>query len=83
MVLSASDYERLRPESKQGLSELMAASPLAEVEFGKRGDGMPVREVDLFLAAAAQTHDLCLATRNTSDFDGTGVALTNPWSEAG
>ena len=47
VVLSASDYERLRPESKQGLSALMAASPLAEIEFGTRGDVMPVREVDL------------------------------------
>lgn len=47
VVLSASDYERLCPESKQGLSSLMAASPLAGIEFGKRGDVMPVREVDL------------------------------------
>lgn len=52
------------------------------VEVGRQA-GRTYSQPDLFLAAAAQTHDLCLATRNTSDFDGTGVALTNPWSEAG
>lgn len=47
VVLSARDYERLRPESKSTLSGLMATSPLAGVSFGKRSDQMPVREVDL------------------------------------
>jgi predicted nucleic acid-binding protein len=52
------------------------------VEAGRQA-GRTYSQPDLFLAAAAQIHDLCLATRNTSDFYGTGVALANPWDEAG
>lgn len=52
------------------------------VELGRQA-GHTYSQPDLFLAAAAKIHDLCLATRNTSDFSGTGVALTNPWNEAG
>lgn len=34
---------------------------------------------DLFIAATAILHDLCLVTRNTGDFLRTGVSLLNPW----
>jgi toxin FitB len=37
---------------------------------------------DLFIAATAILHDLCVATRNVDDFVRTGVALFNPWSDA-
>jgi predicted nucleic acid-binding protein len=37
---------------------------------------------DLFIAATAILHDLCVATRNIDDFVRTGVALFNPWSDA-
>ncbi len=47
VVLSARDYDQLRPESGSTLSGLMAASPLAGIEFGERRDAMPVREVEL------------------------------------
>jgi predicted nucleic acid-binding protein len=33
---------------------------------------------DLFIAATAILHDLCLVTRNTGDFLRTGVSLLNP-----
>lgn len=47
VILSAQDYERLQPTSKCSLVELMASSPLAEVEFGERGTTMPIREIQL------------------------------------
>ena len=47
VVISARDYERLRPDSKTTLGGLMANSPLTDIEFGERRDVMPVREVDL------------------------------------
>lgn len=47
VVLSAREYAHLRPESKASLAGLMAASPLADVEFGEQRDAMPVREVEL------------------------------------
>jgi hypothetical protein len=35
---------------------------------------------DLFIAASADLHGLCVATRNTPDFTETGVAVVNPWT---
>ena len=36
---------------------------------------------DLFLAATAALHDLCVVTRNTGDFAATGVPVLNPWTD--
>lgn len=47
VVISVKEFERLQPEPQCSLDELMAASPLAEVEFGDRGTPMPVRKVKL------------------------------------
>lgn len=35
---------------------------------------------DLFFAATASFHDLCVVTRNTDDFEKAGVPVYNPWS---
>ena len=37
---------------------------------------------DLFIAATAILHDLCVVTRNTGDFLRTGVSLLNPWVDS-
>jgi hypothetical protein len=37
---------------------------------------------DLFIAATASVHGLTVITRNTGDFADTGIAVSNPWSEA-
>ena len=34
---------------------------------------------DLFIAALADLHGLCVVTRNVKDFDKAGVAVLNPW----
>jgi len=39
----------------------------------------PRSDHDAFIAATALVHDLTIVTRNTRDFDGTGVKLLNPW----
>jgi len=36
---------------------------------------------DLFIAALAQLHGLCVVTRNVKDFEMAGVPVLNPWSE--
>ena len=36
-------------------------------------------QADMLIGATAWTHNLTLATRNTQDFKGTGIALFNPF----
>ena len=36
---------------------------------------------DLFIAATALHHDLCVVTRNVSDFIAAGVPVLNPWTD--
>jgi predicted nucleic acid-binding protein len=48
-------------------------------------DGKAMRHTfpqpELFIAATATLHDLCLVTRNVDDFVRTGVSLLNPWTD--
>ncbi len=37
-------------------------------------------ERDCLIAATALVHGMTVATRNVSDFEGTGVTLLNPWN---
>jgi predicted nucleic acid-binding protein len=38
---------------------------------------------DSLIAATAKVHGLTLATRNTGDFQATGISLVNPWERVG
>jgi predicted nucleic acid-binding protein len=51
------------------------------VEVGRQR-GHTYSQPDLFIAAAADLRGLCVATRNVTDFDSTGVAVLNPWEES-
>lgn len=50
------------------------------VEEGKK-TRRTFSQPDLRIAATAATHGLTVATRNTSDFEFTGVAVFNPWKQ--
>ena len=39
----------------------------------------PRSDRDALIAATALVHGLTVATRNAADFEGTGVAVLNPW----
>jgi toxin FitB len=41
--------------------------------------GRPIKTADAMIAATAMAHGMSVATRDTGDFAGAGVALINPW----
>lgn len=57
---------------------LMVDRPIAELAADFRAAHDTPFE-DSLIAATAKVHGLTLATRNTTDFKDTGIALVNPW----
>ncbi|MFT4101985.1 MAG: type II toxin-antitoxin system VapC family toxin [Burkholderiaceae bacterium] len=43
--------------------------------------GRPIGAMDAFLAATARQHQFTLVTRNTADFEATGIRLFDPWAD--
>lgn len=56
-----------------------AASYYALIAAARRARGRPITPFDAQIAAIARTAGATLATRNTADFDGCGIELSNPW----
>lgn len=56
-----------------------AAQRYADIVAGRERLGRPIRMADAQIAAICRTTDATLATRNTDDFEETGVELLNPW----
>ena len=55
------------------------AANYAVVVAARRRAGTPISQFDGQIAATALSHRLGVATRNVSDFEGCGLAVTNPW----
>jgi len=73
-TLEHSYAERLLPidlETSRVWGELTAAAPKA---------GRAVHAADGLIAATALRHGLHVMTRNTADFEPTGVLILNPWA---
>lgn len=51
------------------------------VEQGRK-QGHTFSQPDLFIAATAVLHDLCVATRNITDFEKSGTAVFNPFTSS-
>ncbi|GAA1841264.1 type II toxin-antitoxin system VapC family toxin [Pseudonocardia ailaonensis] len=56
-----------------------ASTRYAEIVVGRERLGRPIAMADAQIAAICLARGHRLATRNTKDFDGTGVDLINPW----
>lgn len=54
----------------------------ADIVTGRERIGRPIGVADAQIAAICCDLSATLATRNTADFEETGIALSNPW-EAG
>jgi predicted nucleic acid-binding protein len=57
-----------------------AARAFAEIAATRRAQGRPIADFDAQIAAITRLHRATLATRNTTDFEGCGLSLVNPWS---
>lgn len=58
-----------------------AANRYADVLVEREQAGMPISTADAQIAAICRVHSASCATRNTRDFAGTGIELTDPWSD--
>ncbi|CAD7054183.1 PIN domain-containing protein [Pseudorhizobium halotolerans] len=67
---------RVRPEFAQRIVAIdeAIATRCAHLHIPDRRN-----EADALIAATAVVHGLVVVTRNTQDFQGTGVILVDPW----
>ena len=56
-----------------------AARAYAAIAAERRAAGRSISQVDCQICAIARAHDAVIATRNTAEFEGCGVALVDPW----
>lgn len=56
-----------------------AAEDAAELRARAQRSGRVLHMGDALIAGTAEAHDMALATRNTTDFDGLDVTVINPW----
>ncbi len=56
-----------------------AARRYGEVVAGRERAGRPISTADAQIAAICASRQATLATRNTADFEATGISLHNPW----
>lgn len=57
----------------------MAAREYAKTASMRRAAGKPISHFDCQIAAIARAHNASVATRNTSDFEGCGIEVIDPW----
>ncbi|MBT1170917.1 type II toxin-antitoxin system VapC family toxin [Bifidobacterium sp. SO4] len=62
--------------------DVETAAHYAAIASSRRQAGRPIGVQDAMIAAIARAHGAAVATRNTKDFEGTGVKLINPWEHA-
>jgi len=56
-----------------------ATGAYATIVSGRDRAGLPIDGFDAQIAAICRTHQAALATRNTKDFQNTGIAIIDPW----
>jgi toxin FitB len=59
-----------------------AAEHYAAIASNRERAGKPISGVDALIAAVCRSRGAALATRNLSDFEGTGVEIIDPWALA-
>jgi predicted nucleic acid-binding protein len=62
--------------------DMAAAIAYADIFAARRLAGRPTATLDLMIAAIAHSHGASVVTRDSSGFDGCGVAVIDPWAAA-
>jgi predicted nucleic acid-binding protein len=57
-----------------------AARAYATIAAQRRAAGRPISQFDCQIAAIARAREATVATRNTSDYEGCGIELIDPWT---
>jgi predicted nucleic acid-binding protein len=60
--------------------DVTCSIPFAAVVTLRAAQGLPISFQDAQITAIASLRESTLATRNVVDFEGTGVAVVNPWT---
>lgn len=60
-----------------------AAEHYAIIASARERAGRPIPAFDALIAAVCRSRNAALATRNGSDFDGTGIDVVDPWAARG
>ncbi len=80
-LLSSVEFQFANAFSKRTLHfKPPCAAIYAQIMADCRKIGRPIEPLDAQIAAIAKTHNATLATRNTADFEYTGITLINPWT---
>ncbi|MGL5857074.1 MAG: type II toxin-antitoxin system VapC family toxin [Angustibacter sp.] len=58
----------------------VAAVAYADLVRDRERAGRPIDGFDAQIAAICRVRNATLATRNTTDFEGTGISLVDPWT---
>lgn len=58
------------------------AARYARARAAREAAGRPIALADALIGGMALAHGATLATRNTTDFEGLGATLVNPWEAA-
>ena len=59
------------------------ATHYGDIRAAREAAGRPVTVEDAMIAATVRAFGAVLATRNSSDFEGTGIMVVNPWLPSG
>ena len=73
--------ETIKDNYKNNLFPITAeiSEKWGELTAAFKKEGTPLSVIDGLIAATAHVTGSILVTRNTADFDGTGIRLMNPW----
>lgn len=79
-VLLAAADEAFSAFAEQVLPvDTAAAEHYAFIASSRERAGTPIAGFDALIAAICRSRGAALATRNVSDFDGTGIEVIDPW----